>query len=200
MLFVTVRPAWLRVIPWCPLFVVFRLGLLDGRWIAGEREVAGSCPPAEPTRAQRLTEAIAKGDAPEPLIAALRAEEERKRVLVRERDQLAEQGALATVDDAGLRRALRARVADVKGLLAEDVQQGRGVLRALLTGPIVFEPIPDDRRGFRFRGALSIQQLITGEAVASGTGGIRADTARLASSGEPWPAGWAVPFAGEVAV
>jgi hypothetical protein len=83
---------------------------------------------------------------------------------------------LAALDDATIRQALEAHVADVKGLLAENTQQGRAVLRALLAGPISFEPIAGGRRGFRFRGELAIDRLIASEVSTSPTGSIRGDT------------------------
>lgn len=50
------------------------------------------------------------------------------------------------VDLAGLETRMRAKLADWLGLLKRNVTEARGVLRALLVGPLKFTPITDERR------------------------------------------------------
>ncbi len=123
------------------------------------------------SREQRLVDAIARGDALDPLVAALKAEQERKRALTADLDGLAQVGRVVSLDAERIKHDLRARVADVRTLLSENTQQGRAMLRKLLDGPIEIEPIREAaHRGFRFQGTLTMNRLITGKALTSLTG------------------------------
>jgi hypothetical protein len=53
----------------------------------------------------------------------------------------------------------------VTGLLERQTPQARQMLRKLLADKIELEPVGEGRgRGYRFRGALTIEKLIGGEA------------------------------------
>ena len=66
-----------------------------------------------------------------------------------------------------LRRDLQARAGDVRALVGRYTPQVRQGFRKVLTGKIQAEPIEvDGRRGYRFSGALTIEKLISGEALA----------------------------------
>jgi hypothetical protein len=70
------------------------------------------------------------------------------------------------VDADQLKRTLRERVGDVIGLLERQTPQARQMLRKLLADKIELEPVGEGReRGYRFRGALTIEKLIAGEAL-----------------------------------
>lgn len=47
---------------------------------------------------------------------------------------------------AGLETRLRTKLADWRGLLQRNVEEGRTVLRTLLVGPLRFTPVNDGRR------------------------------------------------------
>jgi hypothetical protein len=115
---------------------------------------------------KRLVDAIKRGEAPEALVAALKDEEERKKALVIELDGLAGLDRVACLDSKRLKQDLKTRVADVKALLGRHTPQARQMLRKLLAGKIEMEPVAEDgRRGYRFRGQLTFERLLGGEAL-----------------------------------
>ena len=78
--------------------------------------------------------------------------------------------SVATLDAGQLKRDLQARVADIRALLSRHTTQARQMLRKLLVGKIALDPVAQGReRDYRFRGALSIERLLTGEALQTGT-------------------------------
>jgi site-specific DNA recombinase len=114
---------------------------------------------------RRLVEAIKRGEAPEALVAALKDEEQRKNALALELDGLTGLDRVASLDSTRIKRELKARVADVRALLGRHVPQARQMLRKLLAGKIDMEPVAEDgRRGYRFRGKLTFERLLSGEA------------------------------------
>ena len=74
---------------------------------------------------------------------------------------------------------LRTRIGDVAGLLGKQTVQARQMLRKILADKIDLEPVGSGRqRGYKFRGALSLEKLIDGEAMnntsdCGGPNGIR---------------------------
>jgi site-specific DNA recombinase len=122
---------------------------------------------ASQQRIDRLIDALADGTLPrEAIRERLEAETARRMAVV------AELGALDAepIDAEALKRVLGAKVANVRELLANDVQQRRAVLRALLAAPMDCEGFHEgDRRGYRFKGSLTIDRLIEGEASLTGT-------------------------------
>jgi hypothetical protein len=101
-------------------------------------------------RERRLVEAVKHGDAVEPLVAALKVEGERKRALTRELENLAAVAQVASFDADRIKADLRARVTDVKGLLARRKPQARQMLRKVLSGKIELRPVEENgRRGYR---------------------------------------------------
>ena len=74
---------------------------------------------------------------------------------------------------------LRARINDVAGLLSRQTVQARRMLRKILADKIELDPVgPGRQRGYKFRGALSLEKLIAGEAMnntsdCGGPNGIR---------------------------
>ena len=76
---------------------------------------------------------------------------------------------------------LRARIGDVAGLLGRQTVQARQMLRKVLADKIELEPVGAGRqRGYRFRGALSLEKLIEGE--ASDCGGLNGTRSNLQNS------------------
>jgi hypothetical protein len=83
---------------------------------------------------RNLEEAIKCGEAPDPLIAALKGEEARKANLTRELADLADLARVASLDTERVKRDIRARAADVKGFLNQHRQapKVRQMLRKLV--------------------------------------------------------------------
>ncbi len=115
-------------------------------------------------RIDRLIDALADGTLPgEAIRERLQAETARRAAVTAE---LAA-GAADLPDPAELKRRLWAKAADLQALLAGDVQQGRAALRALLAGALECEGFREPgRHGYRFKGILTIDRLLTGEAVS----------------------------------
>ena len=72
-------------------------------------------------RERWIVEAIAKGEAVEPLIAALKPSRTESVPSRPELDGLAHVGRIASLDAAKIKADLRERVADVRALLTENV-------------------------------------------------------------------------------
>jgi hypothetical protein len=63
----------------------------------------------------------------------------------------------------GLEGHLREKLADWRGLLQRHMPEARAVLPTLLVGPLTFTPVDDGRRrGYEFRGTISIDRLLAG--------------------------------------
>jgi hypothetical protein len=87
-----------------------------------------------------------------------------------ELDGLAGLDRVASLDSKRLKQELKTRVADVKALLGRHTPQARQMLRKLLAGKIEMEPVAEDgRRGYRFRGKLTFERLLGGEALVEVT-------------------------------
>jgi hypothetical protein len=74
---------------------------------------------------KNLVDAIAKGQQLDPLLAKLKAEETRKKDLIAELDRLTAPAGVVTLDEARLKRELRARISDAKGLLGRQRPEAR---------------------------------------------------------------------------
>ena len=114
----------------------------------------------------RLVDALAGGSLPaDEIRARLSTEKARKTALAAELERLNQLAGVAFLDTDQLKRDLRARVDDVTGLLGRPTVQARQMLRKLLADKIELEPVGEGReRGYKFRGALTIERLIGGDA------------------------------------
>ena len=73
---------------------------------------------------------------------------------------------VADMDTEKIKADLHNKLSDVKGLLGREVPQARQMLRKLLADKIEIEPVGSGRqRGFKFRGALTVDRLIGGDAI-----------------------------------
>jgi hypothetical protein len=104
----------------------------------------------------RLTEAIAAGGELQSLIGALRARQARRDELIRASKPVP---MPAATDRHSLERTIREKVADWRGLLTRNVQDGRALLKQLLTGPLRFTP---EDSAYRFEGEASFGGLLGG--------------------------------------
>lgn len=108
-----------------------------------------------------LVDAIAKGQSMDPLLAKLKAEEARKKNLVQELEQLTTADRTTSLDDARLKRELKARLADTKALLGRHIAGSRQLLRTLLEHPLRCEAVLEgDRKNYRVTGTGSYLPLL----------------------------------------
>ncbi|MCS6291148.1 MAG: recombinase family protein [Nitrospira sp.] len=108
-----------------------------------------------------LVDAIAKGKPMDALLAKLRAEEARKKDLIRELEQLATAGQVASLDEARLKREMKARFADFSSLLDRHVTTARRLLRTLMEHPLRCEAVREgDRKEYRVTGTGSYLPLL----------------------------------------
>jgi len=115
-------------------------------------------------RLGRLMEALLSGGSLETVVAQIKAEEARKRALSTELEGLANAERVAALDASQISRDLAVRVSHAKALLARHTPQARQLLRTLLDGKILMEPVLDDtRRGYRLSGQLNVGRLLQGE-------------------------------------
>jgi len=124
-----------------------------------ERELS-----AVDARLGRLMEALLSGGSMETVVAQIKAEEGRKRALSAELEKLASAEQVAALDASQIKRDLGERVEDVKALLGRHTPEARQMLRKLLDGKVVMEPVVEDaRRGYRLSGRLNVGRLLQGE-------------------------------------
>jgi DNA invertase Pin-like site-specific DNA recombinase len=125
---------------------------------------------------KNLVDAIAHGDNLAPLLTRLGSEECRKKELMVELDSLTKSTQVIELDKVWLKRDLRGRAADAKGLLQRHTTQARQILRKLLVKPLSYEVMEDNgKQGFRITGEGSYLHLLTGTAspyVVSPTGSV----------------------------
>ena len=130
----------------------------------------------------RLVDALADGSLPvDEIKARLGAEKARKTTLQAELEKLNQLARLTSIDTAQLKRQLQSGVSGRTALLGRQTVQARQMLRKLLADKIELEPMGSERqRGYRFRGLLTVEKLISGEtcsrentSVYGGPNGIR---------------------------
>jgi len=118
------------------------------------------------SRVARFVDAIGRGEAVDPLLVAMRADEDRRRALEAELQRLAEVELVAKLDGAKVRADVMARASDIRALLGRHTTQARQILRRILVGKIEMKPVvKGGRRGYRFIGKLSVERLLTGVAL-----------------------------------
>ncbi len=120
---------------------------------------------------RNLVDAIAKGQAMDPLLKQLEVEEARKADLTKELEQLKAAETVGSLDEARLKRELKARLADLKGLLSRHVSGARQLLKILLNQPLRFETVQEgERKGYRILGTGSYLPLLenAGDSVIPG--------------------------------
>jgi hypothetical protein len=76
--------------------------------------------------------------------------------------------SVADLDAEKIKADLRAKTRDIVAVLGQETPQARQMLRKLLAGKIELQPVGSagkKDRGYRFQGALTIDRLISGEAL-----------------------------------
>ena len=109
----------------------------------------------------------------DPLLAAMREEEHRKKFLVAEDSRPSRSWKRwPHWMPSGSEPELRSRAADIRGLLGRHLPQTRQILRKLVVGRVECEPFEDgDRRGYRVSGQGSCAWLCPGGECATSIGG-----------------------------
>jgi site-specific DNA recombinase len=120
-------------------------------------------------RLDRLVDALADGSLPqEDLRVRLSAETSRKKALQAELQRLDAIGQVTAMNVEKLTGRINAKVRDIVSVLGRQTPQARQMLRKLLTEKIDLEPIGSGRaRGYKFRGSLAVDRLISGDAVGT---------------------------------
>ena len=112
---------------------------------------------------QRLTDALAAGQAFASVQDAIAARESRRTALQARLAHLDGLQRVATLDPETLAASVQARLTDWQGLLERHPAQARQILRKLLVGRLVFTPKTDADRGLvRVHGAGHLRQAAGG--------------------------------------
>ena len=97
---------------------------------------------------------------------------ERQEILIQGLKRIADLAQVADLDAKRLAKDLRSRLGDIPTLFARHVPQARQMLRKLLDGHIVCEPIMEGGRvGYRFTATGTFDRLLTGFKVVNESGG-----------------------------
>ena len=119
-------------------------------------------------RLGRLLDALADGVlVGDEIRTRLTAEKARKEKVTTALERLDHLAVITSVDPKDLERDLKERVADVTAVLGRQTVQASQMLRKILADKIEFEPVGSGRRrSYKFRGALTLAKLVSGEAFA----------------------------------
>jgi site-specific DNA recombinase len=124
------------------------------------------------TRLHHLVELIANGRGTDSVIDSLHQEEARKKVLLGELGRLDSLLQVVSLDAKRLAKDLRSRLEDIPALFARHVPQARQMLRKLLDGHIMCEPIVEGGKpGYRFTATGTFDRLLTGMRIGNDGGG-----------------------------
>ena len=110
---------------------------------------------------EHLVDAIAAGGKDSAIFERLAAEETRRVELMRDLEHLATEDQMTFLDDARLKRDLKARFADSKALLGRHITSVRRLLRILMEGPMRCEAVRvGDVKKYRVTGTGSYLPLL----------------------------------------
>jgi len=124
------------------------------------------------TRLHHLVELIANGRGTDSVIDSLHQEEARKKVVVQELSMRDSLDQVVNLDARHLAKDLRSRLGNIPALFARHVPQARQMLRKLLDGHIICEPIMEGgKAGYRFTATGTFDRLLTGMKVINYGGG-----------------------------
>lgn len=108
-----------------------------------------------------LVDRIAAGDKNRMIVDRLNAEEARREELIRELEHLETSDEVGSLDEVRLKRELKIRLADMRGLLERHVSSARRLLTTLLEQPLRFEAVQEgNRRAYRILGTGSYLPLL----------------------------------------
>jgi hypothetical protein len=101
----------------------------------------------------------------ETVVSPMKPEEERKRRLTAALSRLDSLAQLAAVDRQKLKKQLKERAADLRGLLLDAATpKVRQALRKILVGKVMMQPVTVDGRGaYKLSATLSFGRLLPAE-------------------------------------
>ena len=106
----------------------------------------------------RLTDAIAAGDELTPLLEALRQRQAHRARLAAVLDA-SKVAAVPQFDRRAIEAKVRMRVGQWRQLLTTNIEDGRRLLREVLSGPLRFTP---EGRSYRFEGEATLGPIVAG--------------------------------------
>ena len=116
---------------------------------------------------KNLVDAIDKGQPMDPLLTKRRAEEIRKKDLIRELERLTTGDQVTSIDEARLKQEHKARFGDIKTLLNRHVSSARQLLRVLMEHPLRCEAVQEgERKKYRVFGTGSYLPLLPEQLVS----------------------------------
>ena len=119
-----------------------------------------------------MSRASRTGRGSESVTTSLHKEEARRKALLEELAQIDGLAHVASLDAARLAKDLHNRLEDLPALFARHLPQARQMLRKLLDGHILCEPIIEDgKRGYRFTATGTFDRMLSGIEVVNGIGG-----------------------------
>ncbi len=123
-------------------------------------------------RARRLLDLMGDGKGNGLMMKELDDLAERREVLAQNLRKLNDLEQVADLDAKRLTKDLRGRLGDLPGLFSRHVPLARQMLRKLLEGHILCEPIMDGGKpGYRFTATGTFDRLLTGVKVVNQSGG-----------------------------
>jgi hypothetical protein len=93
------------------------------------------------SRLRHLVDAIARGQGTDSIYQTLRAEEDRKKSLLRQLHNLTALEQTVSLDQKRLVSVLKERISDFPGLLGRNIPATRQILRKMIEGKILCEPV-----------------------------------------------------------
>ncbi|WP_455377242.1 hypothetical protein, partial [Petrachloros mirabilis] len=103
------------------------------------------------------------------VIDSLHKEEARKKTILRELGRLDQLTQIIALDAKSVTEDLWNRLKDIPTLLSRHVPHARQILRKLLNGHIMCEPVLDENgnQGYRFTAMGTFDRLLTGVKIAN---------------------------------
>ena len=120
---------------------------------------------------KNLVDAVANGRKEGTLFDRISSEEARKRSLIAELERLTLPEHITHIDEARLKRELKARFADTRALLGRHIASARRLLQVLVEHPLRLEAMENEgRKGYRVMGTGNYLPLLadSGCSVESG--------------------------------
>jgi hypothetical protein len=119
-----------------------------------------------------ISRVVALGRGTETVITTLEREEARKTSVLKDLAELDELAGIVSLDEKRLVKQLRERLGDLPALFGRHIPLARRILRTLLNGHILCEPIEEGGKpGYRFTATGTFDRLLTGATLINHGGG-----------------------------
>jgi hypothetical protein len=124
------------------------------------------------TRLHHLVELVAGGKGTPFVVEALHREKGRKQTVLQELERLKALAETVSLDEKRLTHQLLERLGNLPALFGRHIPMARQLLRKLLDGHILCEPIEEDGKpGYRFTATGTFDRLLTGATLVNHGGG-----------------------------